>query len=477
MVLGKSDEGESDVDDPSSFSSHGLTQHYQAPPKVDTPVQLFSQESVDTNSSTETQVSTDGENRSRVENWNSSFGGSRVSDWNSSSGESRVADWNSSSGSQSEDEVLLGVPKNSSEANDEVDNLVCEHGDSTDGELRNAEIVKSHDGRSCVEYLRNVDDLSVLSSTITSEHTQEFKSLYEEPNVLNAESVPRTTSPLFETTSPSFNGPTQFPDIPIGHEPSYSITTETSERVKSKLYDDDVFMPEDSREVKTKIDTKLINDISITVQFNNSKKEDDNDRTVQLISNAATKIDERKNKVGAKSSKVKSDDNEDNERKYSYESCQPKHAANVEVVYRKRQGETALENSADDDINNPVVVIKNGGYSSDDDPKNSNSPKSLSRQGSLIDIEAVTEKPFSLWNLNRKQKLILLSFCFSDFGQYLCLSLIAPFFPKEVNYLKVYSHDFIFKLGLNVALTHQNRSYRDSETKENVEAKKRKQNL
>ena len=37
---------------------------------------------------------------------------------------------------------------------------------------------------------------------------------------------------------------------------------------------------------------------------------------------------------------------------------------------------------------------------------------------------------------------------------------------------------FIFlliRLGLNVALTHQNMSYRDSETKENVETQKRKQ--
>ena len=31
------------------------------------------------------------------------------------------------------------------------------------------------------------------------------------------------------------------------------------------------------------------------------------------------------------------------------------------------------------------------------------------------------------------------------------------------------------RLGLNVALTHQNGSYRDSETKENVEAQQRKQ--
>ena len=33
------------------------------------------------------------------------------------------------------------------------------------------------------------------------------------------------------------------------------------------------------------------------------------------------------------------------------------------------------------------------------------------------------------------------------------------------------------RLGLNVALIHQNRSYRDSETKEKVEAQKRKQRV
>ena len=33
----------------------------------------------------------------------------------------------------------------------------------------------------------------------------------------------------------------------------------------------------------------------------------------------------------------------------------------------------------------------------------------------------------------------------------------------------------IIRLGLNVALIHQNRSYRDSETKENAEEQKRKQ--
>ena len=34
---------------------------------------------------------------------------------------------------------------------------------------------------------------------------------------------------------------------------------------------------------------------------------------------------------------------------------------------------------------------------------------------------------------------------------------------------------YFIRLGLNGALTHQNMSYRDSETKENVESQKRKQ--
>ena len=39
----------------------------------------------------------------------------------------------------------------------------------------------------------------------------------------------------------------------------------------------------------------------------------------------------------------------------------------------------------------------------------------------------------------------------------------------------IFSLHFVIRLGLNVALIHQNRSYRDSETKENVEAQERKQ--
>ena len=41
--------------------------------------------------------------------------------------------------------------------------------------------------------------------------------------------------------------------------------------------------------------------------------------------------------------------------------------------------------------------------------------------------------------------------------------------------LLIYNCIIIIRLGLNVALIHQNRSYLDSETKENVEAHKRKQ--
>ena len=41
--------------------------------------------------------------------------------------------------------------------------------------------------------------------------------------------------------------------------------------------------------------------------------------------------------------------------------------------------------------------------------------------------------------------------------------------------LFLYKFYLFIRLGLNVALPHQNRSYRDSETKENVETQKRKQ--
>ena len=48
----------------------------------------------------------------------------------------------------------------------------------------------------------------------------------------------------------------------------------------------------------------------------------------------------------------------------------------------------------------------------------------------------------------------------------------------HVHVLKIFNvkyHLFLIWLGLNVTLTHQNRSYRDSETTENVETQKRKQ--
>ena len=40
---------------------------------------------------------------------------------------------------------------------------------------------------------------------------------------------------------------------------------------------------------------------------------------------------------------------------------------------------------------------------------------------------------FSFFALPRRQKLILISICMADFLSYLSLSLLAPFFPKEVS--------------------------------------------
>ncbi|XP_033727248.1 MFS-type transporter SLC18B1-like [Pecten maximus] len=49
----------------------------------------------------------------------------------------------------------------------------------------------------------------------------------------------------------------------------------------------------------------------------------------------------------------------------------------------------------------------------------------------LTIIPTENENTFSLRALSRKQKLIVFSFCIVGFANFLCLSLIAPFFPKE----------------------------------------------
>ncbi|XP_021345597.1 MFS-type transporter SLC18B1-like isoform X2 [Mizuhopecten yessoensis] len=48
-----------------------------------------------------------------------------------------------------------------------------------------------------------------------------------------------------------------------------------------------------------------------------------------------------------------------------------------------------------------------------------------------VEIIKVSEKEFSFRTLSKKQLAIVISFCMVGFANYLCLSLIAPFFPKE----------------------------------------------
>lgn len=70
----------------------------------------------------------------------------------------------------------------------------------------------------------------------------------------------------------------------------------------------------------------------------------------------------------------------------------------------------------------PTNQVLSNGYEQigNDDTDTSSIPSSESSAG------------FSFFALPRKQKLILASVCMADFLSYLCLSLLAPFFPQEV---------------------------------------------
>jgi hypothetical protein len=53
------------------------------------------------------------------------------------------------------------------------------------------------------------------------------------------------------------------------------------------------------------------------------------------------------------------------------------------------------------------------------------------------DFDTASEtQGFSFFALPRKQKAVLCSICMADFLSYLCLSLLAPFFPQEVSIKK-----------------------------------------
>lgn len=70
----------------------------------------------------------------------------------------------------------------------------------------------------------------------------------------------------------------------------------------------------------------------------------------------------------------------------------------------------------------PTNQVLSNGYEQigNDDTDTSSIPSTESSAG------------FSFFALPRKQKAILASVCMADFLSYLCLSLLAPFFPQEV---------------------------------------------
>lgn len=54
-----------------------------------------------------------------------------------------------------------------------------------------------------------------------------------------------------------------------------------------------------------------------------------------------------------------------------------------------------------------------------------------SDQDVLLPPDVSTVAPFSLWNLSRKQKLLLFALALVDLTSNMCLSVLAPFFPDE----------------------------------------------
>lgn len=52
--------------------------------------------------------------------------------------------------------------------------------------------------------------------------------------------------------------------------------------------------------------------------------------------------------------------------------------------------------------------------------------------GSSNDTSTETRK-FSLWGLSSRKKFILASTCWCDLSTFMCLSVMAPFFPEEVS--------------------------------------------
>ena len=104
-----------------------------------------------------------------------------------------------------------------------------------------------------------------------------------------------------------------------------------------------------------------------------------------------------------------------------------KNSSNVETLIGKSDGfNSSYRTFSDQDrkSNFPLTYIANN---VDDKADDNNGNKSG-------DIEDTTEQKLSFKTLTRAQKVILASTSFTNLLSYLSLSILAPFFPKEVKY-------------------------------------------
>ena len=94
--------------------------------------------------------------------------------------------------------------------------------------------------------------------------------------------------------------------------------------------------------------------------------------------------------------------------------------------------------SQDNKSDSPLTYIASNTHdnSNDDDDKDDKSDNK----------EETTEQKFSFKTLTRPQKVILASTSFTNLLSYLSLSILAPFFPKEVKYI----FHFIHQLALRI---------------------------
>ena len=89
--------------------------------------------------------------------------------------------------------------------------------------------------------------------------------------------------------------------------------------------------------------------------------------------------------------------------------------------------ETLVEKSTDFNIDNRT-------FSDPDKVSNSQLTDSDNNEDNNGDTEETTEQTFCFKTLTKEQKIILASTSFTNFLSFLSISILAPFFPKEVEY-------------------------------------------